>query len=166
MSAAYDIETWKDFAIMIGGASAALAGLLIVAMSINIDQILKYADLPSRAAGALITMLSPLVVAVLVLVPGQPDDALGIELLVLGALLGWILLGRLGRYGNHKSQTFGQWLLGTGGPMIVLTGSLVLAGVGLLTGSVGGLMWLAPAVLAAVLSGTAQAWVLLIEIRR
>ncbi len=166
MSGAYDVAAWKDFAVMTGGASAALAGLLIVAMSINIDEILKFADLPGRAAGALITMLSPLVVAVLLLVPGQSADALGAELAVFGAILGWVLLGRLGRYGRNKSQTFGQWVLGTGGPMGVLVASLLLAGVGLIAGSLGGLMWLAPAVLAAVLSGTAQAWVLLIEIRR
>lgn len=166
MSAAYDIEAWKDFATMIGGASAALAGLLIVAMSINIDEILKFADLPARAAAALIAMLSPLVVAVLVLVPGQSTDALGAELLVFGVLLGWVLLGRLARYGRNKNQTPGQWLLGTGGPLGVLAGGLALAGLGLILGSLGGLMWLAPAVLAAVLGGTAQAWVLLIEIRR
>ena len=43
---------------------------------------------------------------------------------------------------------------------------LVRAGICIGTTTIGGLAWLAPAVIAAVLSGTAQAWVLLIEIRR
>ena len=162
----YEIEAWHEFAVMIGGAAAALAGLLIVAMSINIDQILKYEYLPARAAAALITMLSPLVVAVALLVPGQPDGVLGVELAVIGVLLGITLWGRLGYGPSRGGQTVRQWLLGTGGPLAVLVLSLVLAGVGLGTGTVGGLVWLAPAVLAAVLSGTAQAWVLLVEIRR
>ena len=166
MDGTYAIAAWHDFALMIGGAAAALAGLLIVAMSINIDEILKYEYLPSRAAAALVTMLSPLVMAVLLLIPGQSDVALGIELVVLGVLLGWVLLDRLGARPGRGGQTWWQWLIGTGGPLTILVGSLVLAGIGIATGSIGGLVWLAPAVLAAVLSGTAQAWVLLIEIRR
>ena len=53
MGSTYSIEAWSDFAVMTGGASAALAGLLIVAMSINVEQILAFADLPERAAAAL-----------------------------------------------------------------------------------------------------------------
>ena len=104
--------------------------------------------------------------AVVLLVPGQPDEVLGIELAVIGVLLGVILVGRLGYGPARGGQTVRQWLLGTGGPLAVLVLSLVLAGVGIGTGTIGGLVWLAPAVLAAVLSGTAQAWVLLVEIRR
>lgn len=166
MDGTYAIEAWHDFALMVGGAAAALAGLLIVAMSINIDEILKYDYLPSRAAAALVTMLSPLVLAVLLLIPGQADEALAVELVVLGLLLGWVLLNRLGTRPGGGGQTWRQWLVGTGGPLSILVGSLILAGIGIATGTIGGLVWLAPAVLAAVLSGTAQAWVLLIEIRR
>ena len=166
MTGTYAIEAWHDFALMVGGASAALAGLLIVAMSINIDEILKFDDLPPRAAGALVTMLSPLLLAVLLLIPGQSDEALAIELVVLGLLLGWVLLNRLGYRPAEGHQTMRQWLIGTGGPLTILVGSLVLAGIGIGTGTIGGLVWLAPAVLAAVISGTAQAWVLLVEIRR
>jgi hypothetical protein len=162
----YAIEAWHDFALMIGGAAAALAGLLIVAMSINIDEILKYDYLPARAAAALVTMLSPLIVAVLLLIPGQPDEALAVELVVLGAVLGWVLLNRLGFGPAKGGQTFRQWVLGIGGPLTILVVGLVLAGIGIGTGTIGGLVWLAPAVLAAVLSGTSQAWVLLVEIRR
>ncbi|UDY37306.1 hypothetical protein [Dermatobacter hominis] len=166
MTGTYAIEAWHDFALMIGGAAAALAGLLIVAMSINVDQILKFDDLPPRAAGALITMLSPLVLAIVLLIPGQSDTVLAVELVVLAVALGWVLLDRLGYRPTQGGQTVRQWLIGTGGPLTVLVVSLLLAGIGIGTGTIGGLAWLAPAVLAAVLSGTAQAWVLLIEIRR
>jgi len=166
MGAFYTIDAWHDFALMCGGAAAALAGLLIVAMSINIDEILKFDYLPARAAAALVTMLSPLILAVLMLVPGQSDLALGIEITVFGVVLSWVLLLRLGFRPGGGGQTVVQWILGTSGPLFVLVAGLVLAGVGLATGSIGGLIWLAPAVIAAFLSGTAQAWVLLVEIRR
>lgn len=166
MGGTYDIQAWHDFALMVGGASAALAGLLIVSISINIEQILKFEFLPPRAAAALITMLSPLVLAILLLVPGQPHEVLGVELVALAVILGWILGGRLSRRRAQSQQTRAQWLLGLAAPIGILVLGLLLAGVGIATGTIGGLVWLAPAVLAAVLSGTAQAWVLLIEIRR
>lgn len=170
MDAAYGVGAWKDFAVVVGGAAAALAGLLIVAMSINVEEILRFRGLPARAAAALVTMLSPLVVAVLLLVPGQSDVVLGVELVVLGLLLGYGLLGPLGRLSGFREQaredTLGQWLVGTAAPIALLVGGLVLSGIGVATGAIGGLYWLVPAVLAAVLGGTTQAWVMLIEIRR
>ena len=42
------LEPWKDFNVAVAGASAALAGLLIVAMSVNVDAILA-APLSRRA---------------------------------------------------------------------------------------------------------------------
>lgn len=166
MDAAYSVEAWKDFAVMIGGASAALAGLLIVSMSINIDEIVKFPHLPPRAAAALIALLSPLIIAIILLVPGQPEVAVGVELLALGLILGWVMFGRLVRFQHQQSVPLWVWISSTGGPMFVLVAGVLLAGVGMCSGTIGGLLWLAPVVIAAVLGGTAQAWVLLIEIRR
>jgi hypothetical protein len=47
----YEPEAWFDFGVGIVGAAAALAGLLFVAISINIELILAIPTLPSRAAG-------------------------------------------------------------------------------------------------------------------
>ena len=44
MSAAYDIEQWSDLSVASAGASAALAGLVFVAVSINIEQMLRAGD--------------------------------------------------------------------------------------------------------------------------
>ena len=40
---------WTDFFVAQVGATAALEGLVIVAVSINLKQILAYAHLPGRA---------------------------------------------------------------------------------------------------------------------
>ena len=47
--AAYDPAEWTDLFVAMAGASAALAGLVFVAVSINVERILQYAGLPERA---------------------------------------------------------------------------------------------------------------------
>ncbi|HEX4025820.1 MAG TPA: hypothetical protein VHX52_14125 [Steroidobacteraceae bacterium] len=61
---------WDDFLVAEVGASAALAGLLFVAVSINLSSILKYPHLPTRAIEALTTLLCVLVICSWALVPG------------------------------------------------------------------------------------------------
>lgn len=50
--------------------------------------------------------------------------------------------------------------------VVVGGASAALAGVGLTTEAIGGLLWLVPFVIAAIVGGTAQVWVLLVEVRR
>ena len=92
MSAAYDIEQWSDLFVAVAGASAALAGLVFVAVSINIEQILAGEGLPSRALLTLVLLLGALIVSVLGLIP-QSSTALGIELVAVGGgTVVWSLL--------------------------------------------------------------------------
>ena len=52
------LENWDTFATIAGGAAAALTGLLFVAISINLDKIVKdEKTLSTRAAEALATLL-------------------------------------------------------------------------------------------------------------
>jgi hypothetical protein len=78
---------WHDFLVSAVGASAALLGLLFVAISINLGQILKHRHLPGRAAGTLGILLSDLVVCSFGLAPGQSNRTLGVEILATGAVV-------------------------------------------------------------------------------
>jgi modulator of FtsH protease len=69
----------------------ALAGLLFVALSINLDRILKGPGLPGRAGEAIVLLLTVLVACTFGLVPGQSPRVLGAELLGFG-LLPWLIL--------------------------------------------------------------------------
>jgi hypothetical protein len=163
---AYDTEPWSDFAVGMAGAAAALAGLLFVAVSINIQTILASRGTPGRAAQALISLALPVFISLVLLVPAQSDGAVAIELLVISAVvgpaLGW--LARPGARAPQQPRT--SWLSTTAVPSIVIAVAPAIAAVGLLTHSLGGLYWLPAAVALALLSGLVNAWVLMIEILR
>ena len=76
---AYDAQSWQTFYVMVGGAAAALTGLLFVAMSIHAKEIIAHPLLSNRAVGTLISLLTQLALAGAVLAPGQSTLALGIE---------------------------------------------------------------------------------------
>src|SRR5271163_1310159 len=95
---AYNPVAWHAFFQGAIGASAALTGLLFVAISINLDQILKYPQLPGRAAGTLGTLLASLTVSGFALAPGQSYRVLGWEIIAVGAVVAlqalWVTLGK------------------------------------------------------------------------
>ena len=75
------------------GASAALGGLLFVAVSINLNRILALRSLPGAALGSIVLLVAVLMVSILALVPGQPGWVLGSEVLVVGIVAWSILTG-------------------------------------------------------------------------
>jgi modulator of FtsH protease len=171
---AYDPAAWTNYFIAQAGASAALAGLVFVAVSINLKLILRYPHLPGRVGQALISLLQLLVVALAVLIPERSNHALGVELLVVG-ILTWSLLvaiqwKSLRRIGEIDTEETGR-AVGIMKAQVVASGQLVslptiVAGASLLAGGGGGLYWLAAGTLLALVSGISDTWVLLIEIQR
>lgn len=162
---ATDAEPWSDFAVAAAGASAALAGLLFVAISINLRIIVESPRIPGRAAHALILLSTPIVLSLVVLIPQGPT-ALGVELVVVAAVVG-PALGWLSSPGHRPPHTpVVAWFAAVALPALVVSASTLLAGVGVLTSSVGGLAWIAAAVIAGLLGGLFNAWVLLVEITR
>jgi modulator of FtsH protease len=74
---------WNGFLVAQVGASAALAGLVFVGVSINLTRILSTGSLPEYALQALVLLLAVLVISSLLLAP-QPLTASAIELLLAG----------------------------------------------------------------------------------
>jgi hypothetical protein len=166
MGIAYAADHWADFGVATAGAAAALAGLLAVAISINLERILQFPSLPHRARQTLILFTLPLVTALLLIVPGQPRAALGSELLVIGLVTGAFMLVTDARTPMSEQETQFSRLFARILPSIVTSGCLAAAGATLIAEGGGGLYWLVPAVLAAIIFGLVNAWVLLIEIQR
>jgi hypothetical protein len=160
----YTPADWHEFFNAAAGASAALLGLLFVTISINLQLILKQRHLPGRAAATLGTLLSVLVVCSFGLAPGQSNRALGVEILVTGAVVAvqavWVSVGR---------RSEGDPLIWTLGSLpILLFPALALVGGGcsLLAGSGGGLYWILAGTVLAFAAASINAWVFLVEIVR
>jgi hypothetical protein len=81
---------WADFFVAELGAAAALAGLVIVAISINVTRILSTPLLPGRAAETLVTPTGVLLASTYALVPHQPGWLLGGEVAMTGVVM-WIV---------------------------------------------------------------------------
>src|SRR5438128_7015144 len=74
---------WENFLVAQVGASAALAGLVFVGVSINLARILSISGLPESALEALVLLLAVLVLSSLLLMP-QPLTAAGTALVLAG----------------------------------------------------------------------------------
>jgi hypothetical protein len=160
----YGPLAWHDFFIGTIGAAAALTGLLFVAISINLEEILKYPALPGRAAGTLGVLVTVLIVSGFALAPGQGRHALGIEIAAAGAVVAtqavWVLHGKA----TPGEQT--SWHLEHLTTLLLPSVGLIVGGLSLVAGEGGGLYWVFGAILAAFVSVSINAWVLLVEIKR
>lgn len=84
MPSPYDPEAWHDFYVMLGGANAALTGLVFVALSIHLQAVLEHPLLKPRAVLALTVLATQIVIAAIVLVP-QSAQWMGVEIFLLNA---------------------------------------------------------------------------------
>lgn len=160
----YETEPWHDFFVAEAGAAAALAGLLFVAVSINIERILAAPALTTRAGEALSLLANVLLVATLGLIPGQHEVAFAVQMLVItGAVWAGTLLAHVHR--GLPQEFRGRYIQA----FVFLELALVpflIAGVSLLLGAGGGLYWMAAGVALSFVAALGNAWVLLVEILR
>jgi modulator of FtsH protease len=158
---AYEAAVWSDLFVACAGAAAALAGLLFVAISINVERILQYPELPGRALEAVVLLVGVLVVSVFGLAPGQGRTAVGIEVLSVGVLVTGIVAATISRHPGERRRVVARIIAVAPGTVLLIVG-----GVSLLAGSGGGLYWVLAAIVGAFVGAIANAWVLLIEILR
>jgi len=157
---------WDSFFLGELGAAAALAGLLVVAISINIDQILRYSWLPSRAAATIAMLMGVVLMSGLALVPEQSLRVLGCEVLALAVVI-WAVFVR-----NQIKARRVEGYASAGSPNVqllleqVATVPPIIAGLVLVTDSTAGLGVLAASFQAIFVAAVANAWILLVEIRR
>ena len=164
---AYSAATWTPAFAAIAGASAALTGLLFVAISINLGPIIKGPALVPRAIEVLVLLTAVLVLSTLLLMPSMTAAALGIEVLsitlVAEALVTVIQIRSVGRLPSAVTpRGFALRVLGGQVGLILL----LIGGVSLLAQSGGGLYWVVPGMAFAMVSAIVGAWVLLVEIVR
>jgi hypothetical protein len=166
VDAAYDSGGWHDLGVAAAGSSAALAGLVFVAVSINLDRILRYPWLPDRVGETVVLLVAVLIESLLLLAPGQSRVALGAELVAVAAVAWAIVTAVHARLRRHRAvqtpaQRRARIVAGQ-----VATLPAVVAGASLLAHAGGGLYWLLAGMALAMVAAVLNAWVLLIEIAR
>lgn len=160
------LDDWHELFVAAAGAAAALAGLLIVAMSVTMDRILADRTLPSRAGATIAAMALVLVVGLAGLVPAQGPVALGVEALIAGLLtLGVCALM------TQRMFTDPRWRRPVSNALrsaIITIPALLVAigGLCLALGAGAGIGWMAGGMIAAFAGAMVNAWVLLVEIQR
>jgi modulator of FtsH protease len=162
---AYATAQWQNFFVAEVGAAAALTGLLFVAVSINLKQILSFPKLPARAAETLSLLLLVVAVSSLALAP-QTSEALGIEVITCAGLMSLAVLLVQLRHGPDDPADPAWWFVSRIAN-IQLPALLFLAGGIALTIRYGyGLYFMLAGTLTAFLGAVYNAWVLLVEIIR
>ncbi len=162
---AYDTAEWSDLFVATAGASAALAGLVFVAVSINLERILEFTGLPERALQTLLLLLGVVVVSIIGLIPGQSDTALGAELLAAGLIV-LAAIAALSRKIVMPDDAPPSWALSRYAVLAIGTVPIIVGGVSVMATSGGGLYWIVAGIVGALAGGVANAWVLLVEILR
>lgn len=161
------MEGWGEFFVAEVGAAAALAGLLVVAISINIEKIMAMPTLPPRAAQTLIIIGAALVLASLGLFPRQPLAIFGWEAVATGlavVLTGILEVRNLFARRDKSDPLF--WTLYPLALVIITALPPLIGGSLLIAGNDGGVYWIGVGIIIAFLTVLQGGWVLLVEILR
>jgi modulator of FtsH protease len=161
-----DIDGWHEFAVATAGAAAALAGLIIVAISVNIKEIIKGTGLPSRAAATIASVTVIVVGASAMLIPDQPALFLGLEMILFALVAIGLQVDAVRRMfatreGASRASKVGSSSLAIGSLVLVLVGGALLV-----AGSSAGLYFVAAGFIVIFIVSILNAWVLMVEILR
>jgi hypothetical protein len=160
-----NLVPWESFFVAQVGACAALAGLIFVSVSINLERIVRYKWLPQRAAQTMVLLGMALILGSITLIPRESALVLGLE---LGgcALIALFLIYALQVAGGPVPTAYGGHarLNLTLQTLVALLG--VIGGALIATTNPAGIFWVASAIVGALIVGIFNAWVLLVEIVR
>jgi hypothetical protein len=161
------LDGWSEFNVAMVGATAALAGLLIVAMSVNIGSIMASRSLSARAASSIATLVVAIFSTGLALVPGQPVEVLGVEVAFIVAVASILEVHALRAIAADErpasgTERFAKSAAGLAPLVVFAVGAvLLIAGV-----DAAGLVLLAVGTLLAIAAAIVFAWVVLVEVLR
>ena len=160
------LESWDSFFVAEVGAAAALLGLLFVAISINLKQMIEAGGLTDRALVALLLLLAIMVLGLLMSMPDQPSWALGGETIVISVFTG-VIGTVLGLRGLHQAdkQYWHNFVWNT----LTFIATLVLIVVGgllMFFGGEAGFFWVAVGMCLALVKAVSEGWIFLVEINR
>jgi hypothetical protein len=165
------LDTWETFFAAQVGASAALAGLIFVGVSINMSKILSFPRLPERALQSLVALMVVLTISSLMLVPGQGTLSMGTEILVVGTV-GWLMNTRSDyiSWRAFNSNLIDKQLRRKYIYNIAMTQAAhlpyIVAGILIIPFGDAAIYFVVPAMIFSFFKAISDSWVLLVEINR
>lgn len=159
----YRPDEWHDFFIMVGGAAAALTGLVFVAMSLNIDVVTQDATHRWRAIGTLAGFTGVFMICSLGVMGGQDHRDVGLEWLLVAGITAIVYV-----YGYVQAIRLGGSPVGLRSHRLVGGTALYIAEISgaalLLAGSIAGLYLAAVAMVMLLAFMISGAWLLIVGI--
>ena len=165
MSSDLDPAAWSTFFAAMLGAAATLAGLLFVAVSINLDRVLLNTRLLARAGETLIGLMLSLVASATLLAP-QPVHASAGELLAVCVIVAVLALRVQLRHGPDRPSDPWWWFAVRVATVQAVAVPAAIGCASMLLGGGGGLRWVALGLTSGFALTVYSAWVLLVEIVR
>jgi hypothetical protein len=155
-------QDWTNFAVITGSAAGALTGLLFVAVSLNRERIAGHPPLRGQAAQTLVLFMLPLLLSVVLVLPGSSAAALGIELIVLAVVAAAVLtlIGRGKKPVGEGLEDRLARLVDRVSPNLVVLVLILVAGCLQLAGD-DGLYWVAASSVLSLVGGVINAWLFL-----
>jgi hypothetical protein len=162
---ANEFELWAEFNVAMVGATAALAGLVIVASSVNIAEIVKARDLVTRLGAAIATLVLAIVASALGLIPTISPLWFGVFLLAatLGAAIFQVQATRaiFADTAPEARARFAKSAFGFA-PIVAYAASAVAV----MLGHPSGLSLAAAGCILAIVTAIVVSWVVLVEVLR
>ncbi|MFD6812651.1 hypothetical protein [Enteractinococcus coprophilus] len=159
------VAQWSDFNVAMTGASAALAGLVIVAASVNIGTIIRAGTLTARLAAAVAALVLALVVSAAGLIPGMSSISYGLVIIIAAVGAGvfqshatWIILR------DPDQAQGGRISKSTLGFLPVV--AYLVSGIMMVSGQPSSLLFAAAGGILAIVSGILVSWIVLVEVLR
>jgi hypothetical protein len=158
-------EPWSEFNLGLAGATAALAGLAIVAASVNIREIVASRPLVARLGSGIANLLLALAVTAFGLIPALDLFWYGILVLVVTAIGGAFAVGA-GAALLHDPNGADVTRLPKALVGFLPIAAYAVAGVLALAGVPAALYVAAAAAILAIVSAVVVSWVALVEVLR
>jgi hypothetical protein len=160
------VAGWSDFLVAAAGTAGALAGLLFVAISINLSRIIEAPGVSGRAAESIILLSATLSESLAALIPHLSATQLALVWAVI-AVPAWITPVALqiesvrARTFLRPSHIFSRMLLHQVAALPAVLAAFSFWGL-----LPGGILWLGAGVITSLLVAICNAWILLVEIVR
>jgi len=159
------MEQWHDFNVAMLGAAAALAGLVIVAASVNIGAIVKSAALTARLGSGIAGLVLAIVACALALMPSMELAPYGIAVFVL-ALIASAFSVQAARRILQDPSPESRWRSGKAALGFLAPGCYAIGGVLVFVDPGAGVTWIAAGAMVAIVAALLVSWVVLVEVLR